>query len=126
MAADQSNIKVNVKVQHQPDQSQKDQNHFSYVIVIENHSETNWQLMSRHWEIQEETGRIFIIDGDGVVGQQPMIKSGEQYTYDSFTTIQSTSGFMSGYYVMSDTQGNKIHVPIAPFQLSCQQERIIH
>lgn len=126
MAADQPNLKVNVKVQHQPEQSPENHHYFSYMIVIENHSETNWQLMSRHWEIQESTGRVFIIDGDGVVGAQPIIEAGGQYIYNSFTTIQSASGFMSGYYVMTDNRGNKIHVPIPPFQLSSQQERVIH
>lgn len=126
MAVDQPDIKITVKVQHFPDRSQNNQEFFAYTIVIENKSDTSWQLISRHWEIQEAIGRVFIIDGEGVEGEKPIIAPNGKYTYDSSLEIKTTPGFMSGYYIMIDAWGKKINVPIAPFTLDVQQKRVLN
>lgn len=126
MAVDQPNIKITVKVQHRPDRSHNNKEFFTYIIVIENKSDTSWQLLSRHWEVQEAVGRIFIIDGEGVGGEQPIISPNGKYTYSSSIEIKTTPGFMSGHYVMADAWGKKINVPVAPFNLDIQQKRVLN
>src|SRR5436190_20720787 len=55
---------------------------FRYEITIENHSKDSVQLTSRHWEIFDSLNDLKIIDGDGVVGEKPVIKPGQKQTYN--------------------------------------------
>jgi ApaG protein len=54
---------------------------FTYQITIENHGKDSVQLNSRHWEIYDSLNDIEMVDGEGVVGQKPVLKPGEKHTY---------------------------------------------
>lgn len=98
---------------------------FSYQITIENHSKDSVQLMSRHWEIFDSLNDVEIVDGEGVVGQKPVIKPGESYTYNSGCLLTSPFGAMRGYFNMinfTSTRSFRVIVPTfrlsAPFALN--------
>lgn len=118
-------IGVSVQVRHRPDYSTPDRYAFSYVITIENRSDQTWQLLARHWDIQDAQGRAFSVDGEGVVGEQPILAPGASYTYDSFVTVEALPGLMHGHYVMGDAWGARAQVPIAPFRLDVG-ERVLN
>ncbi len=99
---------------------------FTYVIRIENHSEETWQLLARHWQIVDAGGRQTVVDGEGVVGEQPVIPPGGVFVYDSFVTVQDTPGRMEGHYVMQDAWGMRAQVPILPFVLEVPGERMLN
>jgi ApaG protein len=71
---------------------------FNYIIEIENQNNFDIQLISRHWEIYDSMRPIRIVDGDGVVGEQPILAPGEVYNYSSGCDLASDIGHMSGYY----------------------------
>lgn len=98
---------------------------FSYEIVIENHGKHSVQLTSRHWEIYDSLNDIEIVDGEGVVGKKPILKSGETYTYNSGCLLSSPFGSMRGSFDMinfTTTKTFKVIVPTfrlsAPFALN--------
>lgn len=91
---------------------------FSYTITICNLGCGEAQLLSRHWQITDANGKKLVIDGEGVVGEQPIISANEEYTYTSGTVIETPLGVMQGHYLMVNEQGDKFQAEIAPFRLS--------
>ena len=73
---------------------------FSYHITIENISEYTVQLLSRHWFIFDSIGSRREVEGDGVIGQQPILHPGQQHEYGSWCPLSTAMGRMSGHYRM--------------------------
>lgn len=92
---------------------------FSYEITIENNSKDSVQLNSRHWEIFDSLNDIEIVDGEGVIGQKPVLKPGESYTYSSGCLLASPYGSMRGFFNMVNFTSTKTFRVIVPtFRLS--------
>jgi ApaG protein len=81
---------------------------WSYEITITNNGQEIIQLLNRYWKITDMTGYVEEIRGPGVVGMQPVIKPGKQFTYTSFCQLVTPQGTMEGHYEMQvikdDTQ----------------------
>lgn len=75
---------------------------FAYRITIENHNLYTVQLLRRHWTIFDSNAQIRDVDGDGVVGLQPIIQSGDKFTYSSCCNLNSELGKMKGNYTMKN------------------------
>ncbi len=91
---------------------------FRYLITIENQSNEIIQLLRRHWEIIESTKPTQIVDGPGVVGKKPIIKTGQMVQYESGCIITSQMGAMKGYYTMiNHSTTTEFNVKIPVFQL---------
>ena len=73
---------------------------FAYQITIANESRETVQLLRRRWEITDGYGFKRIIEGDGVIGQQPILKPGEEHEYISGCDFDSPIGQMTGHYTM--------------------------
>jgi ApaG protein len=80
---------------------------FSYSITIENQSSDTVQLISRHWNIFDSLSDIETVDGEGVIGEKPIISPKESYTYDSHCLLSSAIGAMNGYYNMINFSSSK-------------------
>ena len=102
-----NNVKVQIKSQFIPKLSDDNESlfFFSYDVIILNNGLKNVQIISRHWDIEDALGRRKIVDGEGVIGEKPVIKPGESYEYSSFCPLNSDFGFMSGFYTMRDDEG---------------------
>ncbi len=90
---------------------------WSYLVTIHNLGTTEVQLLNRHWEITDERGMRQIVDGEGVIGQQPIIAPGSFHRYSSWTWLRTPSGFMTGHYEMSDLKNNVFNIAIPAFSL---------
>jgi ApaG protein len=102
------------------DQSEPDEDRFvwAYRITIENRGRSTVQLISRTWRITDAQGRTKLVQGEGVVGEQPVLKPGEAFEYTSGTPLDTPSGFMAGDYHMVDrTSGAAFDVTIPAFSL---------
>ncbi|WP_353272320.1 Co2+/Mg2+ efflux protein ApaG [Wolbachia endosymbiont (group A) of Urophora cardui] len=89
-----------------------------YNVKIKNKSQSTIQLLSRHWQIIDYKGKINEIAGVGVIGEQPVIKSGEVFKYTSGTYLNAPSGIMQGKYEFLNEERIKIfEVMIPPFSL---------
>lgn len=92
---------------------------FGYRITIENQSKNSVQLISRFWRIKDALNHTEIVEGEGVIGQKPVLKPGESHTYKSGSLLTSPFGSMSGFYSMVNfTSSRKFRVAIPSFQLS--------
>ncbi len=91
---------------------------FVYHITIENKSNTTVQLLRRHWYIFDSNGVIREVEGEGVIGKQPILKPGQAHQYVSWSQLQSEMGKMYGYYLMHDRiKKAEFKVPIPEFKL---------
>jgi ApaG protein len=91
---------------------------FAYHITIENNSLLTIQLKDRYWNIYDSLQKIEIITGEGVIGQTPLLRPSETYSYSSGCFLESTIGAMNGYYTMVDVHSlEEFKVYIPTFQL---------
>ncbi len=91
---------------------------FSYTIIIKNLGRGCAHLLKRYWLITDANGKKLVIEGEGVVGQQPYINADDEFTYTSGTVIETPVGVMQGQYTMEDELGNAFKVEVAPFRLA--------
>lgn len=96
---------------------------WAYEVEIFNHASVPYQLISRHWKIINAFGQAFEVKGQGVVGTQPLINPGSNYSYSSFVNLGTPSGFMSGTYQMLMNDLEMIEVAIPPFSLDSPEAR---
>lgn len=71
---------------------------FAYRIRISNESAETVQLLSRKWRVVEGDGKEHLIEGEGVIGQQPIIDPGKSHVYMSWVQMNTPMGSMEGYY----------------------------
>jgi ApaG protein len=101
------------------EESRPDEGHFfwAYRIQIDNLSPSAVRLLTRYWRIIDGNGRVEEVHGDGVVGEQPLIKPGANYRYTSGCPLPTPHGIMSGHYMMRTTDNALIRVEIPAFSL---------
>lgn len=97
---------------------------FSYTVTIRNTGSVAAQLISRHWVIADANDVVQEVRGLGVVGEQPLLRPGEQYQYTSGTVIGTPVGIMRGSYQMTAEDGVQFDTEIPQFTLS--MPRILH
>jgi len=90
---------------------------WAYRITIENDGEPTVQLISRYWHVVDGNGRVEEVRGAGVVGEQPVLRTGERFEYTSGCPLGTQSGFMRGSYQMVDDRGERFEVEIPAFPL---------
>lgn len=107
-------------------QSSPEESHYlwAYQVSIKNDTDEPIQLRKRHWEITDALGRIQIVEGGGVVGEQPIILPGETYEYTSGTPLTTPSGIMVGEYEMEKPNGEVFSVQIPAFSLDSPYQPI--
>jgi ApaG protein len=113
-------IQVSVETTYQPDFSNPQQHHyvFTYKVRIENKSNHTVQLLRRRWEIYDATESRKIVEGDGVVGQQPILEPGESHVYVSGCNLKSGIGKMRGTFTFEKLMDGKLmEIVIPEFQL---------
>lgn len=120
-------IRVSVQTAYQADYSRPHQSKFihSYRVSIENTSSTTVQLLRRYWQVQDSSGDQQEVEGEGVIGQQPILQPGENHQYVSWCPLTTEIGRMWGSYQMVDLETNQlftVHIPrfdlIVPFKLN--------
>lgn len=95
---------------------------WAYTVEIENQGEESWQLMRRSWRIVDSAGHHQMVEGEGVIGQQPLIEPGEIFKYTSGVPLSAPSGLMDGQYLLENAAGAELTVPIPPFSLDSPYE----
>ncbi|TGE11915.1 Co2+/Mg2+ efflux protein ApaG [Hymenobacter elongatus] len=113
-------VTVSVTTNYLPDYSSPAQEHyvFAYKIDILNGSEYTVKLLRRHWYIYDANGVVREVEGEGVVGQQPVLEPGESHQYVSGCNLKSGLGKMRGSYQMERlADGREFSVEIPEFTL---------
>ena len=113
-------VEVSVEVFYQPEYSNPIQHEFmfAYRITLQNHNSFTIQLQRRKWFIFDSSGEYREVEGEGVIGQQPILAPSEIFQYVSGCNLKSEMGKMWGNYAMIETLNNKIFtVDIPGFQM---------
>ncbi len=118
-AAITDGITVRVAVSFLPEQSAPAEQRWfwTYHIRIENHSDQAVQLLSRHWRITDAGGAVQLVEGDGVVGEQPVLRPGEAHDYVSGCPLATAWGSMEGRYTFAEEDGTRFDAAIPFFPL---------
>jgi len=111
-------ISVETFYQHEYSNPVQGEFMFAYRITLVNHNTYTVQLLSRHWEIFDSNGENRVVDGEGVIGQQPVLTTGESFQYVSGCNLKTEIGKMSGIYTMVNFDNMvEFHVAIPTFKL---------
>ncbi len=120
-------VQISVETFYQSDYSNPGNSEFmfAYRITIENHNSFPVRLDRRQWHIFDSNGEYREVEGEGVVGQQPVINPGQQFQYVSGCNLRTEMGKMFGKYVMENLDNKQIfevNIPsfemIVPFKMN--------
>lgn len=117
-------IRVTVQPRYLPEHSDlfSPRHVFGYRIRIENVGDRAARLMWRHWHIHDVVAGDSEVEGEGVVGEQPLLAPGEVHEYQSFCVLQGTEGSMEGTYEFVRPDGSRFHAAIPRFPLQYPRE----
>lgn len=90
---------------------------WAYTVEITNLGLRTGTLRSRYWKIVDGQGRVEEVHGAGVIGEEPELTPGEQFTYTSGCPLTTPSGFMQGSYRFEMADGGALEVEIPAFSL---------
>src|SRR5215510_5703405 len=126
MADPKYEVKITARTAFIPEQSDisGERYVFAYTITIHNLGSLPVQLISRHWIITDSNNHVQEVRGQGVVGEQPMLRPNESFEYTSGTAIATPVGTMRGSYQMKAQDGKQFDAPITEFTLS--MPRVLH
>ena len=112
-------VTIRVAVSYLAEQSDPSINRWfwSYHVRIENGGARSIQLLSRSWKITDGRGVVHEVQGEGVVGEMPLIAPDGSFDYVSGCPLDTPSGSMSGSYRMVDEDGGTFDVDIPKFAL---------
>ncbi len=113
-------IRITVTPRYSPEHSDAEEPRhlFIYHIRIENVGDRTAQLLWRHWFIHDEGGEDTEVEGEGVVGEQPVLAPGDVHEYESFCVLRGRRGSMVGYYIFHSPDGSDFRAEIPLFGLS--------
>ena len=119
-AAETGGVVVRVSVSYLPEQSEPKRGRWfwAYHIRIENQGAQAVQLLTRHWVITDGRGARHSVEGEGVVGEQPLIEPGDSFDYVSGCPLATPTGHMQGSYRMVGEDGERFDVAIPKFALT--------
>lgn len=119
-------IEVSVETAYVAEHSEPEEDRFvfAYTITLVNRGSVSAQLLSRHWVITDADSQVEEVRGEGVVGEQPVLKPGEGFRYTSGAVIETPVGTMHGSYQMVAEDGQEFDATIPQFVLSAP--RILH
>lgn len=119
-AAITNGVTVRVAVNFMPDQSRIEAGRWFWVyhIRIENNRDDTVQLLTRHWRITDSRGTVNLVDGEGVVGETPVLAPGATHDYVSGCELTTRQGSMEGHYTFAREDGSLLKVAIPFFPLA--------
>ena len=116
-------IEVKAAPRFLADRSSPENSYFfwAYTITLTNLGRETVQLKTRHWRITDAFGRLQEVRGNGVIGEEPVLKPGENFEYTSGVPLPTSSGFMVGTYGMVTEAGEPFDIDIPAFSLDLPQ-----
>ena len=109
-------MKISVSTEYKKDLSQINVPtfFFHYKVEIENTNDYDVQLLYREWYIFDSLNEARLIQGNGVIGEQPVLKPGEKYSYVSGCDLKSEIGMMKGFYTFQNRVDGELFEALVP------------
>lgn len=95
---------------------------WAYTVEIDNQSGRDLTVTDRFWQIADSSGQVQEVRGAGVVGETPIVKSGETFRYTSGAPLTAPSGMMRGSYTMQTETGESFDIAVPTFLLDSPYE----
>lgn len=113
-------LSVEVHTNFDEDKSRPEDDHyvFTYTVKLYNNGRIPVQLLKRHWLITDANGGTEEVDGEGVVGEQPWMRPGDDFEYTSGAILKTDVGTMRGSYQLVADDGTHFRADIPQFTLS--------
>lgn len=113
------NIQVTVEPHFLPDESDPEEGKyfFAYSVEIANNGRAIVQVRTRHWTITDGRGHVDVVEGAGVVGEEPILHPGESFRYTSGCPLETPTGIMVGHYGVETLEGDTFKVDVPAFSL---------
>lgn len=113
------NIDIHVETEFLAEHSDLMRDHyvFAYHIRIENRGREQVVLRRRHWQITDALGGVEVVDGMGVVGEEPALFPGDSFSYSSNAQLHTPWGEMRGRYQFERADGSCFWAQIPAFDL---------
>jgi len=114
-------VEVNVETYYQEQYSKPDEGKymFAYRVTISNHNLFTVQLMERKWKITDANREVRMVEGEGVVGRQPVLYAGDSFQYISGCDFNTPIGKMEGVYIFENRGNNsRFEVQIPSFKMA--------
>ncbi|RPE75483.1 Co2+/Mg2+ efflux protein ApaG [Vulcaniibacterium tengchongense] len=113
-------LDISVATRYLDDQSEPAQGRFvfAYTIHIRNSGRVPARLLGRHWQITDGNGKVQEVEGEGVVGEQPWLRPGDDFEYTSGAVLETAYGVMQGRYHLLADDGTRFEAPIPAFTLA--------
>lgn len=113
-------LDIDVITRYLDEQSEPEQDRyvFAYTIHIRNSGNVPARLLTRHWIITDANGKVQEVEGEGVVGEQPWLRPGEDFEYTSGAVLETDLGTMRGSYQLLADDGTHFDAPIPTFTLT--------
>lgn len=110
---------VRVEPEYLAEQSSPSDSRFiwAYTVEIDNQSDDDLRVTGRYWHIADSRGQVQEVRGQGVVGEKPVVRAGEQFRYTSGAPLSAPSGMMSGSYRVEPEHGEAYDIDIPVFVL---------
>ena len=89
---------------------------FVYFISIHNDSPVPVTVRGRKWVVHEDEGEISVVEGDGIVGQTPVIEPGGHFSYNSYHVV-GRAAKVSGAFFGETGTGEWVFARIPEFRL---------
>lgn len=90
---------------------------FVYFITIRNNSDTAVTIKGRKWVVTNEIGRVTVVEGEGVVGEMPVLAPGEEFSYNSYHLLDTKTGEAEGRFFGTDELGRGIITRLSTFKM---------
>lgn len=116
---DTAGIRVSVQPRFSLAQSEPEEGRFVFLyhIRMDNEGRDPARLLYRYWRIHDSSGEESEVDGEGVVGEQPLLEAGGSHEYSSFCILRTPVGFMEGFYTFERADGTRFRVEVPRFDL---------
>jgi len=98
---------------------------WAYTVEIDNQSGRDLTVVERFWQIADSRGQVHEVRGSGVVGERPVVKSGEVFRYTSGAPLTAPSGMMRGTYTVKDESGESFDIIVPTFLLDSPHEGLV-
>jgi len=95
---------------------------WAYTVEIDNQSDRDLTVTDRFWQIADSSGQVQEVRAAGVVGETPLVKSGETFRYTSGAPLTAPSGMMRGSYTMCTESGESFDIIVPTFLLDSPHE----
>lgn len=101
-----------------PEETEGREHAFIYFLSIHNDADVPVTIKGRKWVVTHDDGTQLVVEGDGVVGETPLILPGDKFSYNSWHALPTRTAVATGAFLGVDADGRRVFVRIPEFHMT--------